>query len=100
MFKRLMVLCLCLMVTSLASAQPDPNAECTGAGYSTPRLTAGMAAQMFAGEAINIHADADVSSPVVSQLEPDAQITINIGPQCHEGVVWWEFQFQPPQGDG
>ena len=100
MFKRLMVLCLCLMVTGAVSAQPDPNADCTGAGYSTPRLTAGMAAQMVAGETVNIHADADVSSPVVSQLEPSSQITLNIGPHCHEGLVWWQFQFQLSQGDG
>jgi WD40 repeat protein len=74
-------------------AIPCPNPE-PGVIYLPTRLTTQMQARVVPGGIPNnLRAEPSSQSALVGEIPSEAVFTIIAGPQCAEGLVWWQVDF-------
>lgn len=75
------------------TATPLPGREvCPGALLS--RLSVGQNARVASPGASPIRAAPNTTSTILAQIEPGQPLAIVDGPQCVEGLVWWQVDHQ------
>lgn len=62
-------------------------------GYREPRLAVGEIGRVPPGNQANrVRAVPQLSGAILFQLQPGAEFTVIAGPQCGDGIVWWNIQ--------
>lgn len=75
--------------STLEFAECPPNFV----GYRTPRLNIGDTGRVPLGNQANrVRAVPQISGTILFQIQPGGEFTVIAGPQCGEGIVWWNIQ--------
>jgi hypothetical protein len=90
----LLILMVMALLPGLAVAQDDEFCE----GAPAPRLTPGTTARVTDGPSNNVRSRPNLASSRVGQLPGGAVFTVLDGPQCADGYVWWEIEYQDITG--
>jgi len=65
---------------------------CSGALLA--RLEVGQSAQVAAHTPAPIHAAPRTTSTILAQIDPGQPVSVIGGPECGEGLVWWQVDYQ------
>ena len=108
---RVVILCSEQTLEEAASATPtpvdpnftDPYTLClnpeAGRVYQPSRLTVGLQAQVATGGAPNnLRAEPNTSAAVLAEIPPNAVFTIQGGPECGNGLLWWQVNYDGTVG--
>lgn len=75
------------------TATPLPGREvCPGALLT--RLAVGQSVRVASSGASPIRAAPDTTSTIIAQIEQGQPVTLVDGPECGEGLVWWQVDHQ------
>jgi sugar lactone lactonase YvrE len=104
--RHIVILCSEQTLEEAAAATPtpldpdfvDPFVLCLnpepGILYQNTRMIAGVQAQVASGGAPNnLRAAPDVDSGLLAQMPPNAVFTIVAGPECGDGLLWWQVNY-------
>lgn len=79
------------------TAIPCTNPE-SGVVYLPTRLIANIQARIVSGPPNNQRSDASVDSDFLGEIPGGAVVQITGGPQCAEGLVWWQVNYEGRSG--
>lgn len=93
---RPVVLLCCLMCFLFSLLPAAAQADC--AAVPAPRLTVGEQGRVTPGNANNVRAQAGRSAALVGQIPGGEVFDVVGGPQCADGLNWWEVRYGSLEG--
>src|SRR5690606_19339913 len=77
---------------------PQPSAPASCPGLLPSRLTVGLLGRVTPGGPNNVRATASAQAQQLGQIPGEGVFTVLSGPQCVEGMAWWEVDYNGLRG--